>query len=241
MKVSVAFTPAGLSPAPVAIAVDVLRASSTICAALAGGFESVACTTEPDDARVLAADGARLAGERGCVRIDGFDFGNSPVELASAPGGGRLALTTTNGTRLLVAAGAQCERVYVGSLANLDAVAAAVRALAPATVVVLCAGVEGAFALDDAYCAGRLVQELGGEPDDSAVAAATIASSFGSGREALDASSSAANLRRVGLDADVEWCAVESRVDTVPLVLERAPEIVLVADEAATLRAAPGA
>ncbi len=241
MRVSVAFTPAELVAAPVAIAVDVLRASSTICAALAGGFESVACTTEPEQARALAADGALLAGERGCVRIHGFDFGNSPAELASATGGGRLALTTTNGTRLLVAASSQCERVYVGALANLGAMAAAVGKLAPASVVVLCAGVEGAFALDDAYCAGRLVQELGGERDDSAVAAATLAFSFGSGREALDVSTSAANLRRVGLDADVEWCAIESRLGVVPLVTERGPEIVLVADEAATLRAAPGA
>ncbi len=236
-----AFTPAEPVEASVAIAVDVLRASSTICAALAGGFECVACTTEPEDARALAADGARLAGERECVRIDGFDFGNSPAELAAAPGGGRLALTTTNGTRLLVAASSRCDRVYVGALANLDAVATAVRELAPASVVVLCAGVEGAFAIDDAYCAGRLVQELGGERDDSAVAAATLATTFGSAREALDASASAANLRRVGLDADVEWCAVESRLDVVPVVTERAPEIVLVADEAATLRAAPGA
>jgi len=241
MRVSVAFTPAEAPAADLAIAVDVLRASSSICAALAGGFESVVCTTDVAAARAAAADGARLAGERGCVRIDGFDYGNSPAELAAAGGGRRLVLTTTNGTRLLVAATARCERVLVGSLANLAAVAAAVRAEAPGEVAVLCAGVEGAFALDDAYCAGRLVQELGGTPADSAVAAAALAAGFSSAAEALAASASAENLRRVGLDADVDWCARESTLAVVPVAAPRDGASVLVTAAPATLPPEPGA
>ena len=64
-------------------------------------------------------------------------------------------LTTTNGTRLLLAAAARCETVLVASLLNLDAVVAAARASGVEDVAVLCAGVEGAFAIDDAYVAGR--------------------------------------------------------------------------------------
>jgi phosphosulfolactate phosphohydrolase-like enzyme len=59
------------------------------------------------------------------VRIEGFDFGNSPAEIAAAEPADTLVLTTTNGTRLLLAAAARCERVLVGSLLNLSAVAAA--------------------------------------------------------------------------------------------------------------------
>ena len=220
MRVHVAFTPAEAAAAPVAVAIDVIRATSTICAALAAGFGEVVCTTSVDAARAAAANGARLAGERGCVRIDGFDFGNSPAELAAAEGGGTLALTTTNGTRLLVAAASHAARVYVGSLANLAATAAAVQA-AGDDVAVLCAGVEGQFALDDAYCAGRLVSALGGTWSDAATAAARLAASYGSAHEALDASESAANLRRVGLEADVDWCARESVLDVVPVVHAR--------------------
>ena len=230
MRVSVAFTPAEAAAAPVAVAVDVLRASSTICAALAAGFESVACVEDVGDALALRAPGTLLAGERDCLRIDGFELGNSPAEAAASPRSGRLVLSTTNGTRLLVAAAARCERVLVGSLANLGAVAAAVRALAPEEVVVLCAGVEGAFALDDAYCAGRLVQELGGVRADSAVAAEALVRTC---PDALERSASAANLRRAGLAADVDWCAVEDRLGVVPAVTARGPRSVEVATLAA--------
>jgi 2-phosphosulfolactate phosphatase len=233
VELSVAFTPNEVVSAPVAIAIDVIRATSTIAAALGAGFESVRCVTEIEDARALAGS-ARLAGERGCVRVEGFDFGNSPVELAASDGRGALALTTTNGTRLLVAAASRCDRVYAGSLANLASVAAAVRRDAPARVAVLCAGADGSFALDDAYVAGRYVELLGGDPDDSAVAAAALARSFASAGEALGRSRSAENLRRVGLEADVAWCAQESVLDVVPVVVSRG-------EAAATLAAEPGA
>jgi len=226
VRVSVAFTPADVPEAPVAIAVDVLRASSTICAALAAGFDAVECVAEVEDALARRGDGVLLAGERDCVRIDGFDLGNSPAEVAAEARAGRLVLSTTNGTRLLVAAAEHSGRVLVGSLANLAAVAAAARALAPEHVAILCAGVEGAFALDDAYCAGRLVELLGGERSDSAVAAAALAAAE---PDALARSSSAANLRRVGLDADVAWCAVEDRLGVVPAVVARGPRFVQVA------------
>ena len=226
MRVSVALTPADISDAPVAIAVDVLRATSTICAALAAGFSSVDCVAEIDDALARRGAGVLLAGERDCVRIDGFDLGNSPAEIAAEPRSGRLVLSTTNGTRLLVAAAARSEHVLVGSLANIGAVAAAVRALAPEHVAILCAGVEGALALDDAYCAGRLVERLDGERSDSAVAAAALAAHD---PDALARSSSAANLRRAGLEEDVAWCAVEDRLDVVPAVVARGPRFVQVA------------
>ena len=233
MELTVAFTPADIVTAPVAIAIDVIRATSTIAAALGAGFQAVHCVAELDDARALAGS-ARLAGERGCVRVDGFDFGNSPVELARANGAGDLALTTTNGTRLLVAAAARCEHVYAGCLANLAAVVSAVAARRPVRVAILCAGADGAFALDDAYVAGRYVEALDGSRDDSAIAAATITARFSSARDALDRSRSAENLRRVGLEADVAWCAQESVLDVVPIVVSRD-------GAAATLAAEPGA
>ena len=107
---------------------------------------------------------AKLAGERRLEHIEGFDFGNSPRELEGDAAAPTLILTTTNGTRLLVAAAERYERVYVGSLLNLDAVAAAARESGE-DVAVLCAGVLGELALDDAYCAGRIVQAIGGEAD----------------------------------------------------------------------------
>ena len=217
MRVHVAFTPAETTPAPVGIVVDVLRATSTLAQALAAGYGRVLCCSEIDDARTVAAEvgSARLAGERGLVRIEGFDFGNSPSDVAGEPAGETLVLTTTNGTRLLVAAAARCERVYVGSLLNLAAVARAAAAHAE-DVAVLCAGVLGELALDDAYCAGRIAEVLGGEPDDSAQAAIRLARSFGSALEGLHAGRGARDLCAAGLAADVEWCARENVLDVAP-------------------------
>src|SRR6266571_409833 len=190
--------------------------------ALAAGYRRVLCCAEIEEARALAeSEGrAKLAGERRLESIPGFDFGNSPRELAGEPAAETLILSTTNGTRLLVSAAERFEHVYVGSLLNLDAVAAAARAH-DRDVAVRCAGVLGELALDDAYCAGRIAEALGGEPEDSARAAILLAQSFPSALEGLGASGSALNLRQHGLEADVERCARENDLDVVPRYIRR--------------------
>jgi 2-phosphosulfolactate phosphatase len=182
----------------------------------------VLCCAEVDEARSLAVAHApaALAGERRLEAIEGFDFGNSPREVAGGDDADTLILTTTNGTRLLVAAAERFERVYVGSLLNVGAVAAAARESGE-DVAVLCAGVLGELALDDAYCAGRIAEALGGEPEDSARAAILLAQSFPSALEGLGASRRAATLRRHGLEADIERCARENALDVVPRYVRR--------------------
>jgi 2-phosphosulfolactate phosphatase len=236
VRVHVAFTPAEEVSAPVGIVIDVLRATSTICQALAGGYERVLCAGEVEDARSLSAEagGAALAGERLCVKIDGFDFGNSPREFANgAPKGDTLVLTTTNGTRLLLAAAARCKTVLVGSLLNLAAVVDEAQASGADDVAVLCAGVKGELALDDAYCAGRIAEALRGEPADSAAAAIRLANTFASHEEGLGSSKSASNLRNAGLEDDIVWCAQESVLDIVPRIVARHGASVQVALSAA--------
>jgi 2-phosphosulfolactate phosphatase len=217
VRVHVAFTPAEHVPGTVAIVIDVLRATSTMTQALASGYERVLCCAEIDDARALAeAEGpAKLAGERRLEAIPGFDFGNSPREVAGDSATGTLILTTTNGTRLLVAAAERYEQVYVGSLLNLDAVAAVARERGE-EVAILCAGVLGELTIDDAYTAGRIAGAIGGENTDSATAAIRLAGTYASALDGLGASRSGWNLRRNGLEADIEWCARESALDVVP-------------------------
>jgi 2-phosphosulfolactate phosphatase len=215
MRVHVAFTPAEVAPADVGIVVDVLRATSTIAQALAGGYRRVLCCSEVDEALALKEEvGGTLAGERECVRIPGFDLGNSPSDFQN-PLSDTVILTTTNGTRALVAAAARSENVLAGSLLNLGAIVAATRAEG-GTVTILCAGVLGELALDDAYCAGRIAELLGGEPTDGAAAAMRIARSFAAPREGLTASRSARNLLSAGLEPDIDWCARESVLEVVP-------------------------
>jgi 2-phosphosulfolactate phosphatase len=214
--VHVAFTPAEALATRMGIVVDVLRATSTISQALAAGYKRVLCCAEIEEARALAGHGVMLGGERRAVRIPGFDFGNSPGEVAGEPAGETLVLTTTNGTRLLLSAAERCEEVLVCSLLNLGAVVHAVRAGGVDEVGVLCAGIAGEFALDDTYVAGRIAEALEGDSTDSALAAIRLARTYASAEEALGASKSAANLRDVGLGEDVSWCARESVLDVVP-------------------------
>jgi 2-phosphosulfolactate phosphatase len=217
VRVHVAFTPAETVSADVGVVVDVLRATSTVAQALAGGYARVLSCSEIDEAKALAeAEGGLLAGERKCVRIPGFDRGNSPREFLDG-GGETVILTTTNGTRALVAAAASCRLVLAGSLINLEAVSQAARG-AGGDVAIVCAGVLGELALDDVYAAGRIAELLGGELTDGAAAAIRIARSFPTAEEGLSSSQSARNLVAAGLDDDIAWCARESVLDVVPRV-----------------------
>jgi len=230
LRVRVGFTPGEQVAAPLGVVIDVLRATSTICQAIAGGYERVLCVGEVDSARALAGPGVALAGERGNVRPEGFDFGNSPREFAGgAPAASTLVLTTTNGTRLLLSAAASCETVLVASLLNLDAVVGAVRASGAVEVALLCAGVEGTFAIDDAYVAGVLAALLGGDPDDAALAAIRLAAAFATDEAGIAGGQSAENIRRAGLDDDIPWCARRSVLDVVPRVVSRLQTTVEVA------------
>jgi 2-phosphosulfolactate phosphatase len=211
--VHVAFTPAGAAEVPTGIVVDVLRATSSIVQAIEGGYRRVLCCAEIDEARALREEieDSVLAGERRTQSIPGFDFGNSPQDFVD-PKAETLILTTTNGTRAIVTAAADCDAVLIGSLLNLDAVAAAARERGE-DVEIVCAGVEGSFTLDDAYCAGRIAELLGGERTDAAEAAVRIARSFASAEEGLRASR---NPHESIVENDLVWCTRESVSLVVP-------------------------
>jgi 2-phosphosulfolactate phosphatase len=216
VRVHVAFTPDEAAEAPTGVVIDVIRATSTICQALDAGYERVWCAAEVEDARALREADVTLGGERLGVRIDGFDLGNSPSEYLE-PRTSTLALSTTNGTRAIVTAAERCDRVYIASLLNLAAVTDVARSDGD-DVAVFCAGVKGAFALDDAYVAGRVAESLGFERSDAAEAALRLARSYSGAEPAFRASRSGRDLIEHGpeLEADIARCARESVLDVVP-------------------------
>ena len=213
MRVDVAFTPAETVSAPVGIVVDVLRGTSTIAQALASGYERIYCCAEIEQAVALRkrlGEGL-LGGERSAVKIDGFDVGASPREFLGEPRAKSVIFSTTNGTRAILAAAGRCHDVYLGSLLNLSAVATVVRERGE-DVAVICAGFQSSFALDDAYCAGRIVQLLDGEPRDGAKAAEIVAGGFPDAHTAL----LARTYGPPGLEEDIAFCAREDVLDVVP-------------------------
>jgi 2-phosphosulfolactate phosphatase len=212
VQVHVAFTPDEAASAATGIVVDVVRATSTIAQALSAGYQRVLCVPEIDQARSLRAELADsvAGGERDAVRIEGFDAGASPREFLE-PQAETLILSTTNGTRTIVTAAERCDEVLIGSLLNLGAVVRAATERGE-DVAVICAGYKGAFAFDDAYCAGRIVQALEGERTDAAVAAALLADAYPNALDGLNART----YGPPGLEEDIAFCARESVLEKVP-------------------------
>jgi 2-phosphosulfolactate phosphatase len=165
-------TPADLAGGLVVV-IDVLRATTTICHALAAGGVVIPCL-EVDEARGVAGDyppgQAVLGGERKGLRIEGFDLGNSPSEYTPATVGGRtVVFTTTNGTRALRQCAA-ASRVILGAFANLSAVCREVAGVLTSggAAHLLCAGTRGEITSEDALFAGAVAHRMTAETDQVA-------------------------------------------------------------------------
>ena len=234
MRLDVVFSPVGLTSADVAgrtvFVVDILRATTTMCAALHHGARAIIPVATSEDAvrlaQTLGPGDVRLAGERDCEPIPGFALGNSPREMGErAVRGQTIIMTTTNGTRALLA----CQgavAVHPAAAANITAAGAAARAALERDdpVLILCAARQLAFSLDDAYCAGRLAYAALGERflrrglNDTAVAALDLVRRYrGRWERPLLASAAGRELTRRGYKADVLDAA---RADAYPVLAQ---------------------
>lgn len=234
-RVETELSTAALPPPPresdarrVYVAIDVLRASTTIVAALANGARAVVPVADPAAAIALAAtlpkDSALLGGERGGMRIDGFDLDNSPRAYDAARVAGKtIVFTTTNGTRALLDLGALARTVLVGGLVNAGAIARALLARDSGCAVLVCAGQVGAFCIEDLLGAGAIACKLSAQAshslefDDATAAAARLfAACAAELRDAVHAAAHARQLERLGLSADVDFCCLLDAFDIAP-------------------------
>jgi len=138
--------------------------------------------------------------------------------------GKRLVMSTTNGTRAFSLV-EDAVRVLAGSFMNLSAVAAA--ATEADSIVVLCAGMGGLFSLDDAVCAGALVQRIRAaseadiELNDAAMGAVEMALTFRINADFLASTSTGQHLVEIGLREDLQLCAEIDRHSVVPEMADR--------------------
>jgi len=150
----------------IAIVIDVLRASTTIVAALANGATRVIplSTVEAARARQAQEPDLLLCGERNAHPLPGFDLGNSPREYTRDMVDGKgLILTTTNGTRALEAAAkAKAYTIIVGAFTNSHAVVDFCKS-STRPIILVCAGCQGRFSLEDSLYAGALIAALGSD------------------------------------------------------------------------------
>jgi len=238
MKVSTYLSAAEAESAEVAgsdaVVIDVIRATSTMVEALAAGARAIYPTVSSEEAIRLATSLGRedtlLCGERKGLKIPGFELGNSPGEFTRDSVAGRqLVMSTTNGTRAFGAA-RDAERAIAASLLNLSAV---IRSLAGSEqVTIICAGKDGRFALDDAVCAGLIVQGLVGDGpdggatdpvhlDDASRMVLALASAFTADVDFLRGTAAGAALVEVGLGEDLVHCATRDRHALVPEMRDR--------------------
>lgn len=144
------------------IVFDVLRATTTITAALQIGVRQIRVFDSIEKARAARQDedsGALLCGEMNCLAPAGFDLGNSPgAFLAERHAGKTLLMSTTNGTRAILVA-RDAKLVLAGALINADAVAS-VAGRSGLNITLLCAGTNGQIALEDLLGAGAVIEAL---------------------------------------------------------------------------------
>jgi 2-phosphosulfolactate phosphatase len=235
MKIDVHFTPLGLSGEAQGrgvIVLDVLRSTTTIVMALANGAKAVVPAASSEEAvrmtSNLQRDGFLLAGERKSLKIPGFALGNSPREMTPEVVAGKTVfLATTNGTPALVAC-ADGGPVLVGGAINFSAVAERAREIftTKGDLVIVCAGREGRFALEDAYTAGRIVKAVKKgirkiDLNDAATVALGLTTEYTTWSAAFEASDAARQLEDAELGDDVAFCAKADRCAVVPTYADR--------------------
>jgi len=220
----------GARPHVGVVVIDQLRATTVVARALGAGAVRVVPAASPDEAIRLRNEvhpDALLCGERGGVKIDGFDLGNSPLEYTPEAVGGRtVILASTNGTVLLTrSAGAR--RVLTASLNNARAVAREIRRDGGVWAI-LPAGELGRACLEDLLCAGRvasLVMDSGpgvSVTDGVAIARSLYETAGSDTAGALLRCSHGRYLADIGFAADLPVCAEQDVLDVVPELVDGA-------------------
>jgi len=233
MRIDVALTPDTFCPKDVqgkcVAVIDVLRACTTIVTALANGAQKVIPVRTPEEAFKLsdryAKKRIKLCGERHGIRIPGFDLGNSPAEYTKSKVSGRILLyTSTNGSQTIIKACAG-KQVFIAGFINVGAVIKWL-AQSEADCCVVCSGREGRFSLEDAVCAGMIVNGLKGafhdkqvDRSNEALAAEILYQHFRSDLEGMIKKASHGKyLTGLGMGKDLLLCISVDRYGFVPVV-----------------------
>lgn len=206
------------------VVMDILRATSCIVTALENGCEKVIPMETLGQAKGQQQENVLLGGERFCKKIQGFDFGNSPLEYeASSVKDRTIVMTTTNGTRAIHKS-LKGDLILIGSFLNGEAVARmAVRY--GKDVALVCAGTKDRYALEDGLCAGYIahcIEELkvGGVYMGDLARSMRLAYESCSEKlpDTLLDCESGRRLTKLGFSKDVHYCAQRGISDVVPVV-----------------------
>jgi 2-phosphosulfolactate phosphatase len=203
-------------PRSVVLVVDAFRASTTIAVLVSKGARVVPVASIEEAA---SAEADFRIGERGSAKVTGFDFGNSPTEILASeiPPDATVALSTTNGTRIVEAASG-ARAILTGAFVNAESLAEYLSdgTYDDAEVVLVGCGWEGRRASEDEAAAGAILHRLRSRGADLDERAARVVERYlMSAASALENNSAARRLKRLGYERDLDFCLAE---DTVPVV-----------------------
>jgi len=209
----------------IVVVIDVLRATSAICAAFDNGIKSVIPLDSIEEAEEYRANGYPAGAERNGQIVEGFDFGNSPYSYMKEELKGKdVVLTTTNGTKTIHVA-KDAKQVVIGSINNLQALSEWL-VKQNKNVLCLCSGWKDKFNLEDTICAGAIAEHLLAtgkftSVEDSSIAAKYLYLSakdniFGY----LKASSHRRRLKKLNLNKDIKYCLTPNISNSIPVMHE---------------------
>jgi 2-phosphosulfolactate phosphatase len=252
MRIELSFTPHQADEVALrdktVVAIDVLRASTTIITALHNGAREVIPVTTVESAvklsAQLAGDIVLLGGERGGRMIQGFSLGNSPAEYTAQKVKGKsIVFSSTNGSRVLVN-GRYAREMAVCGFVNMTMVVNYLRER-PRDFILACAGTNGAFSLEDSVCAGMVVHNLLKDESlavtlsDGALAAETLYRSHGKNvLKLLGSTQHGRYLQEIGFEDDLKLCAA---VDSIPALPQLDGNVIRLKREAERKDVSPAA
>lgn len=202
------------------VAVDILRATSTMVTAFAKGATHIFPVMQLDVCLNYAHKGCLTAAERDGIKAEGFDLGNSPFSYTEESVKGRaIAITTTNGTRA-IRLSEEADEIIVGAFLNLNAVAEHLKTL-NLDVLVVCAGWKGNFNLEDTLFAGALVERLmdsfSSEIDASLASLYLYQTAKPDMLGFLRKSSHVRRLEHLEIHKDIEFCLQHDLFNVLPV------------------------
>lgn len=207
------------------VVIDVLRATSAICAGLANGVKSIIPVDSIEKALEYKNKGYLVGAERKGEIVKGFDFGNSPFSYMNPKFKGQeIVLTTTNGTKSLDVA-KDAETVVVGSFLNLNYLNEWLLQ-SKKNILCLCSGWQDKFNLEDTICAGAICDYLisSGEytsTEDSSIAAKYLFQSAEKNNLGyLKSSSHRRRLKNLNLNEDIKYCLTPNQTNVIPILID---------------------
>ncbi len=223
LQVQVILTP-GMIPlydldGKIAVVIDILRATSSMCVALENGAADIMPVESVEEARSFKIGKFVCAAERDGQKVAGFELGNSPYDYTEAAVKGKsIVMTTTNGTQAINQS-RFAHRMVIGAFLNIDKLCQWLLTQ-DRDILLVCSGWKNKFNLEDTIFAGAVISRIKQKfevNDDAGIMAENLWDTakdnlFGYVMKAAHAQ----RFERLGIERDILFCLQLGTIDLIP-------------------------